>query len=324
MDSVLELTRRLMQSSPNWTLTWLTELTPWLANPWARAIGLSVIVYFTIRVIASVYAGNMQNSELGPLGLRPHAPKRLGRDSILLPRRLMPMNMEGVHANCRVYYTFVDASGRRRKQLVHSIAHARISISPVALATVAATVYGQEIPDVATEDVCFPPVDLEQIPAGVATTPERAQDYAALHKIIENWREDDEAHLISVHPNVHEEIKEAREQFIIDEAGKVRRARQGNVLARWISTGVARKRPNVVGSYYVKFEFSRNPFFVLTRHPDRELKMTAWLTVLTSMFALIMDAWPTEAMRPGASAPNHHASPPPSRPSRSAASVAPN
>ena len=49
-----------------------------------------------------------------------------------------------------------------------------------------------------------------------------------------------------------------------------------------------------------------------------------WLTVLTSMFALIMDAWPTEAMRPGANAPDHHASPPPSRPSLSAASVAPN
>jgi len=32
--------------------------------------------------------------------------------------------------------------------------------------------------------------------------------------------------------------------------------------------------------------------FVLTRHPDRDLKMTAWLTILTSMFALIMDWWP--------------------------------
>jgi hypothetical protein len=65
-------------------------------------------------------------------------------------------------------------------------------------------------------------------------------------------------------------------------------------------------RPNCVGSYYLKFEFSHEPLFVLTRHPDRDLKMTAWLTILTSMFALIMD-W-----RPMRQAPFGVAAAPPS------------
>jgi len=263
-----------------------------LANPWMRALGLAIIVYLTIRVIASVYSGDKQNSELGPIGIRPHAAQRLDRSTIMLPRHLMPMNMDGVSAKLKLFYTYTDARGNRRKQLIHTMDHAHIAVSPVKLSKVASTIYGQEIPDVATSDVCFPPVEMEVAPAEMPATPERAPDYAALHKIIENWREDDDALLVSVHKDQYEEIKDKREGFIVAGAQRVARARAGNFIERWLGAGAARRRPNVVGSYYVKFEFSHDPWFVLTRHPDRELKMTAWLTVLTSMFALVMDAWP--------------------------------
>lgn len=285
---------------------YLEQALTFLSDPWVRAIGLAIIVYATIRVIASVYSGDMQNSELGPLGLRPHAAQRLERNTILLPRLLMPMNMDGVQADCKIYYAFTDARGKRRDVQIHALRNARLAVSPVRLSRVAATVYGQEIPDLATEDVCFPPVDLDQAPPGVSATPDRALDYAAQYKVLENWREDDEALLISVHKDVLEEIKEARREYITDEADKVRKAREGNAMQRWLNRGVAKRRPNVVGSYYIKLEFSHEPWFVLTRHPDRELKMTAWLTVLTSMFAVLMEAWPTArepADRAGVSAP---------------------
>ncbi|NWG53072.1 MAG: hypothetical protein HXY28_05080 [Hydrogenophilaceae bacterium] len=268
-----------------------------LANPWVRTLGLAVIVYATIRVIASVYSGDMQNSELGPLGVRPHAAQRLERNTILLPRLLMPMNMDGVQADCKIYYAFTDARGKRRDVQVYAMRDVRLAVSPVKLPRVSTTIYGQEIPDVATEDVCFPPVDFDQAPPGVSATPERAIAYAAQYKILDNWREDDEALLISVHNDVLEEIKEARREWITEEAEKVRKAREGGAMHRWLNRGVARKRPNVVGSYYIKLEFSHEPWFVLTRHPDRELKMTAWLTVLTSMFAVLMEAWPTAPER---------------------------
>lgn len=38
----------------------------------------------------------------------------------------------------------------------------------------------------------------------------------------------------------------------------------------------------------VKFHFPINPYFLLYKHPDRDLRSTAWLTVLTSLFALLM------------------------------------
>jgi hypothetical protein len=148
------------------------------ANPWIRAIGLAIIVYLTIRVIASVYSGDKQNSQLGPIAIRPHSAQRLDRDTIVLPRTLMPMNMDGVHATLRIYYGYLDARGKTCKQLVHLHKDARISVSPSRLNRVASTIYGQEIPDVATEDVCFPAVEVDEPPESMPATPARAQQYA--------------------------------------------------------------------------------------------------------------------------------------------------
>lgn len=289
-----------------------------LGNPWIRNLGLAVIVYATIRVIASVYSGDMQNSEMGPLGIRPHAAQRHDRKTILLPRLLIPMNMDGVHADAKFYYVYVDSRGKRRNELVHTMQDARIAVSPVRVPSVAATIFGQEIPDLATEDVCFPPVDLDQVPPGVEATPPRALDYARLHQVIENWREDDEAPLISIHKDVLEEVADARRELITTAAAKVRRAREGNALHRWLNGEAAKQRPNVVGSYYVKLEFSHNPWFVLTRHPDRELKMTAWLTVLTSMFAVLMEIWPQEPARTNSAPATAQSDQQPSRTTRPA------
>lgn len=259
-----------------------------LSNSWIRAFGLAVIVYFTIRVISSVYSGDKQNSELGPVAIRQHSTTR---DTIIMPRTLMPLNMDGVAAKLKVLYVFTDAKGKRRKEIIYENTRAKIAVSPIALRA-AAKIDGQEVPDVATADVCFPPVELERTPSELPATPDRALDYVALHKIIENWNEDDNAVLISMHPEERDRIKEDRHEWIVGEANKVKKAREGNIFQRVLYKGIASRRPNVVGSYYLKFEFSHDPWFVLTRHPDRDLKMTAWLTVLTSMFALVMDAWP--------------------------------
>ncbi|MEZ5996096.1 MAG: hypothetical protein R3C25_10095 [Hyphomonadaceae bacterium] len=307
MEQALAPARAVVSTVTEFAAPWFAQTEMFLANPWIRTFGLALIVYATIRVIASVYSGDKQNSELGPIGIRPHSVQRLDRKTIMLPRHLMPMNMDGVVAKLRVFYVYTDARGKRSKQLVHTIEHARIGVSPVRLSKVSSTIYGQEIPDVATADVCFPPVEMEAAPSGMPATPDRALDYATLHNVIENWREDDDAYLVSLHNEQHEEVKDRRESFITAAARKVARAREGNLLQRWLNRGVARTRPNVVGSYYLKFEFSHDPWFVLTRHPDRELKMTAWLTVLTSMFALVMDAWPKEP--PRSAAIEHHGSP---------------
>jgi hypothetical protein len=38
----------------------------------------------------------------------------------------------------------------------------------------------------------------------------------------------------------------------------------------------------------IRLSFRIDPVYLLTAHPDREVKTSAWLTLLTSFFAVIM------------------------------------
>ena len=274
-----------------------------LSNPWARTFALVVIVYLTIRVIASIYSGDKQGAELGPVAIRAHTSARYGRDTVRMPHALMPMAMDGVSACCKIFYVYNDSRGRRRKHLVHTVRDAKLSLSPVDLPRVKDVIYGQEIPEaVATRHVCFPPVDVQEVAGAVPGTPESASDYAKLHGIIESWTEDDSAAWISTSADVKDEIGVGKIDFIRLRANGIAKVEKG-FFNRLHFRPRYENRPNCVGSYYLKFEFSHEPLFMLTRHPDRDLKMTAWLTILTSMFALIMDWWPNGAPPFGITAP---------------------
>ena len=270
---------------------WPGAVEAFIANPWTRAAGLLLLVYFTIRVIASVYSGAKNRAEMGPVAIRGHVSGRYDRKTVRVPHKLIEMSMDGVHADCKIFYAYTDANGKRRRELVHRIKNASLSVSPTNIQRVQDIIFGQEVPPVPRENVCFP-LEIEKPEATVPPPDENAQDYAARHKIIEQWREDDDAVTISMHPDAKDEIAAGKIEFIQDRIDEIAKAKSGWLSRRMKFKRLWKNRPNVVGSYYVQFEFSHSPFFVLTRHPDRDLKMTAWLTVLTSVFALIMDAWP--------------------------------
>src|SRR5689334_3395690 len=81
-----------------------------LANPISRGALLILLVYLTIRVIASVYAGDKQRAELGPVAIRPHTSNRYDRNTVRMPHELMPMSMDGVSARCHVFYVYNDSN----------------------------------------------------------------------------------------------------------------------------------------------------------------------------------------------------------------------
>ncbi len=304
----------LVNALPKGWDAWLMLGETILANPWARTLALILIVYFTIRVIASIYSGDKQGAELGPVAIRAHTSAKFGRETVRMPHALMPMAMDGVSATCKVFYVYNDTRGRRRKHLVHTIHNANLSVSPVNLPRVRDVIYGQEIPDdVATRHVCFPPVDVQEINGQVPGTPDTAVEYARINRILESWTEDDTAVWVSTSADVKDEIGVGKIDFIASRATGIAKVERG-FFNRLYFRPRYENRPNCIGSYYLKFEFSHEPLFVLTRHPDRDLKMTAWLTILTSMFALIMDWWPmgqapfgvvvpTEIARPAEHAP---------------------
>ncbi len=271
--------------------SWPDTLLAFVANPWTRAAGLMVLVYLTILVIASVYSGAKNRAELGPVAIRPHVSGRYDRKTVRVPHRLIEMGMDGVLADCKVFYAYTDAQGKRRRQLVHQVKNATLSVSPNNIPRIADIIYGQEVPSVAREHVCFP-LEIEEPMQVLQPAPDDALEYARVHRILDLWREDDAAITVSMHSDVKEEVADGKINFILARVEAQEHARKNWLSRAMTFRRLHKNRPNVIGSYYLQFEFSHNPFFVLTRHPDRDLKMTAWLTVLTSMFALVMDAWP--------------------------------
>ena len=97
---------------------------------------------------------------------------------------------------------------------------------------------------------------------------------------------------MSVPNSVRDLLIAERDAFITKMSNKVRRRKASPALFRLFDPNTADKRPGVIGYYYMKVSFDTSSWFVLFKHPDRELKMTAWLTVLTSFFGFLMGKMP--------------------------------
>lgn len=280
-------------------------------DPIVRAVMLVALIFPTIWLIAIVYSASASSSQYGPVGLRPHVARRLSRGDLLVHKDMLPMSIDGLHiTRCDVYYSYVDRKGDRKEWLVHSMKDLKLNVSPSKIPhRVRDIIYGQEIPSVPTADVCFPPFELSSTPEQISPTPELAPDYAAMHDILKAWQEDDDAFVVTMSEETIKEIKSSREDLIVSAAAQARRARErplttrlfGRQIAKMFSDQRGAQQPNVVGNYFLRFKFRKDPMFVLSKHPDRDLKMTAWLTLLTSLFAIGMDLWPKRD--PGTSRP---------------------
>jgi hypothetical protein len=147
---------------------------------------------------------------------------------------------------------------------------------------------------VSTHLVYFPSFDRPDVPETLPATAATVGDYVAAHGLIEKWTEDDEAPIISVGATRWELLTDERATFIRDRARALENASKGGLFQKLLKQRLEDERPNIFGSYYVRMQFSKDPRFVLFKHPNRELKMTAWLTVLTSFFSVAMDLWPVD------------------------------
>lgn len=280
-----------------WTEWNQVALAIWYSMPF-RLFCLVLFVACTIWVIGKVYSGDLQNAERGPIAIRRHSATSVPSDTIILPRSLVPLSMDGVTAQCTFMYVYEGHKGKRQHAKLLT-RHMRLSVSPSNLRGLSDMAKGNEVPDVGTEELFWPLLDIEtETPTQGFATCDRAKDHAVLNRILERWSGDDSLQLVSLSEAVMNDVRQARQTFIDSRVGALRRAKSGNVLTRVANSGAGRRRPGAVGNYYIKFQFSNDPGFVLTRHPDRDVRMTAWLTVLTSIFALAMELLPLDARPP--------------------------
>lgn len=272
-----------------------------------RLTCILVVVLATIWMIAKVYSGELQNAEKGPVAIRKHKGSvgTIPRNTVVVHRDLISLTMDGCHAKCTVMYVYEGFRNRRvhvplvSKQIQLSVTPAKLSDKVLGITK------ANEVPsEVGTEEVYWPVLDVEiDNPVRGHATAEKATDYARQQRVLERWSGDDDLALISVHEDLYEEIVDARRDFIRKRVQRLRDSKTGNWLVRQFKKGAAKQRPGAVGNYYLKFQFSNDPLFVLGRHPDRDVRMTAWLTLLTSAFAILMEIFPLQVKdRPDAAA----------------------
>lgn len=269
-----------------------------LVNRYARAAGMLLLVLMTIWIIALVYSGYAQDSMLGPIALRPHTNKRLGEGTVVFDQSKYPFQMDSVEATCQVFYQYEDGAGRTRRVPVLGPRELKLHIRVSPIPSDATTQYGFEtVDDIATlphASVVFPTFEVHREPTEIAVTPATVGEYVAQNKLEALWTEDDEAPVISLGPAQIDLIAEARKSHIVTQAEKWIDSQKPSWIPPFSRTRATKERANVFGSYYIKMQFSKRPDFVLFKHPNKELKMTAWLTLLTSFFSLAMDLWPVE------------------------------
>lgn len=289
-------------SAPEWWSDFVRLCTAiWYSTPF-RFFVLGLFVLCTIWVIGKIYSGDLQNAERGPIAIRRHSSSSIPSDTIVVPRSLVPLSMDGVQARCTFIYVYDGQKGKRQHtQLLTK--HMRLSVSASALRNLTDVARGNEVPDVGTEEVFWPILDIEtEAPTVGQATPDRAREYAVTNRILERWSGDDSLQLISLSEPVMNDVRQAREDFIQRRVAELRASKSRSVFSRMKHAGAAKRRPGAVGNYYLKFQFSNDPGFVLMKHPDRDVRMTAWLTVLTSLFALAMELFPLDAHPPAGAA----------------------
>jgi len=288
-------------SAPEWWTQFVSICLVVYYAPAFRIFVVGVLILATIWAIAKVYSGELQNAEKGPVAIRRHkgAVGSIPRDTIVVHRDLVSLTMDGCHARCTVMYVY-EGYKNKRVHVPLLTKQVQLSISPSKLSDkVQGIAKANEVPDVRQEEVFWPLLDIDLAnPTSGDRTPESAVEYSVQQRIHDRWSGDDDLSLISVHEDLLEEIVDARNSFIADRVERLRRSKTGNWLQKLFYRGAAKKRPGAVGNYYLKFQFSNDPVFVLTRHPDRDVRMTAWLTLLTSAFALLMELFPLQPTPP--------------------------
>jgi hypothetical protein len=281
---------------------WFVAACGDIANTvWFRLFFYLVLVATTIWVIAQIYSGALQNAEIGPVAIRKHkgSPGSIPLDRVVVHRDLVDLSNDGVQARCTFYYVYEGYRGKRQ-HIPLATKQMQLGVSATKLSDKVLTIVrGNEIPDVKSEEVYWPALDPESAePQLGESTPASAQEYARKNRILERWTGDDNLQLISVHESLLADIMDARAEFITERVQKLRAAKTGSWFARLSRSKWARLRPGAVGNYYIKFQFSNDPLFVLRKHPDRDVRMTAWLTVLTSLFAMAMELFPLQPPPP--------------------------
>jgi len=238
-----------------------------------KALILVLFVLIILMIVGDVYRGEIQN-KLHRIILAPSAKgaslpaeqrtaiearRRLRKEKDLvchLPQYLVPLTMNDAFSNVLFYFRYRDATGKVRSKKIETY-RVRFHVKKIANpSSLAAGHEGDHQYTPEEEDVLQ-----DQEGVTIVTMAGSRVDYIEVGKIA---------------------------PIMEKEAARYRALQKGGIsqIIAKIGHGEVRE-PQSLG-LAVKFHFPIDPHFLLYKHPDTNVRTTAWLTVLTSVFALFM------------------------------------
>lgn len=256
----------------NGALDWLAWLgiQPSLQDL-VKAVILTIFVLGILMIVGDVYRGEIQN-QLHRIILAPsskgailppeqrapiEARRRLRKEKDIVchvPQTLVPLTLNGIYSNVLIYFRYRDCHGKLKAKRVESYRvkfHVRKNANPSALAN------GHE------------------------------GDHKYTAEEEDSFSEDAGVTIITMAASRVDYISFGKVQPLLEKEQKRFHAMQSNGFTKALFKSARVCNPEPLG-LAVKFHFPIDPHFLLYKHPDTNVRTTAWLTVLTSVFALFM------------------------------------
>ena len=231
-----------------------------------KALILLLFAFGVLMILGDIYRGEIQNTphrllvvarpeHVKQVGIPQFARRKGARDGKIMevPIGLIQPTLDGVHSNVLVDFAYLDYAGRRRLRRI---------------------------------DVFEVKFQVRKQAFRIGTNSRFPEDHKQRFTADGALDEDDLAppHIVSLAASRVDLIEEERKslfEHLTEETERLHRWRNGITISQI-------RDPTPEG-IIVKFHFPIDPYFLLYKHPDRDVKMTAWLTILTSVFSLMSE-----------------------------------
>lgn len=254
---------------------WLTKLA-----------SLTAFILLMVTVVAWLYSGEIQNTEIGPLAVR--GSDSIDKGQLFGPKPIVTNVIDGKKALCSLWVNYTTRGG---VQVHKRLWEGRLQFGQI----------GRRYSFAQSDVIGFwnhPRYDTVRayladagLPADSPSMFADTQEPFDIKQVIK----DSEYEVVAVSKEDFEVLQQSHSTFL---EGSIRdyTARKDatkNNAHRMKALHASRhykSMPDLAqeARVYMRMRFEIHPWYVLTKHPDREVKTTAWLTVLTSLFAIFM------------------------------------
>jgi hypothetical protein len=249
--------------------------------PLTRTALLFLFIIATLFAILLLYGGDVQNTNIGPISVRPRA---LATSTFFAaPRSIVTPSLEGKTIHCTFVLQYQDRRARPQFKNLTKPRKVKLKLSALnkRMGFIRADLFGFWNPNYA---------QLLQDRFTEADIPTGAEDQGFYSREPPNDAglldmQSDELEFVTVSPALWSQLAQSHRDVMSKGMARFQRFNRHRGKRSFEKAPEYLELPDYAqpANLYVRFHFTANPL----NHPDPQVKTTAWLTVLTSLFALL-------------------------------------